>query len=150
MSLPWYSAPPTAPSPTPPTGLPACTGIGRHSYAPGTNIWRENSQWDRNRILRYLSQAAVLGKFRVFLLNPDLFPFSIFNSSHTRGIWKNSGPFPDHLWHLGPDPDHVRNSDYLSWINSLLDRSKRLVCLVPAKYRQFKSYQFKTYIFICL
>ena len=22
----------------------------------------------------------------------------------------NSGPFPDHFWHLGPDPDQVRNS----------------------------------------
>ena len=22
----------------------------------------------------------------------------------------NSGPIPDHFWHLGPDPDQVRNS----------------------------------------
>ena len=31
-------------------------------------------------------------------------------SKNIHDLVANSGPFPDHFWHLGPDPDQVRNS----------------------------------------
>ena len=48
----------------------------------------------------------------------------------------NSGPIPDHFWHLGPDPDQVRNSGPY-WSHCIWS-----VLVLPQKHKS-KSFKFE-------
>ena len=45
-------------------------------------------------------------------------------SKNIHDLVANSGPFPDHFWHLGPDPDQVRNSGPLRSHWNLIKKNK--------------------------